>query len=530
MLKKLCCFLLPLLLSLSALAQKPAEEREGEVTFLTSRNVYVKFAETEGISVGDTLYTAQGAPCLVVTNKSTTSCVCVRLGESSLEKGSKIRCVIPEQVAETEAIEPEDAYVPVSDSTTASTDRTHKQRIRGRLSASSYSNLASDRDDRNRLMTRLWLRADHINDSKFSFLAQINYRQIIPTATERFNNARTSFLNVYNLAVRYDADSTLSLTLGRSINAKISSLGAIDGLQAEKYFGKFYVGAILGTRPDIENHGFNANLLEYGAYVGTEIRNQKYYGQSTIGLIEQRNAGQIDRRYAYLQHSGTIMRNLTLFSSLEMDMYQRVNGVSSSTIRLPNLFVSGTYRFGRKVNLMLSYDSRKRLLFYETFQTDIERLINDDLARQGIRARINVRPVKYLTLGASFANRFQSDQQNQSDNIHGYAAYSKLPMVGGRLSASFTLNRSNYLETQVVSIRHQRVLIKNKLDGSFFYRLAGYTFENSPNQRQQHYFGTNLGLNVNRQWALRLAAERADFNQEANYRIYFRVIRRFFGN
>lgn len=530
----LLSFLLSFLFCLT-LEQAYTQNLSGKVSFVTAKNVYVSFDRTDDISIGDTLsISSSGEACLLVSNKSSSSCVCVRIGPCELEKGTAISFSQkrnpqvnpitedePKEIVEEVILDPD----PESSQGVEENSRPEES-IRGRISVSEYSNLASQRDDRHRFMSRLSLTADHINHSKFSFETFINFRQFIPTNKENFDPA-TTFFRVYNLAVRYEVDPSFSIVLGRRINPKIASLGAIDGLQVEKSFGKLYVGAIAGARPDISDHRLNPNLLQYGGYVGTATNDKNFYSQTTLGAIEQRNRGNVDRRYAYFQHSSTIARRLTLFSSLEMDLYRSVNGVRSNEIRLPNLFISAMYRVGRKVNLTLSYDSRKQILYYKTFQTDIERLLDDDLARQGIRARINIRPIKYVLIGGSFSNRFQSDQQNQSDNIHAFATWTKIPKIGGRLSATYNTNSSNYLTSNILSVRHSRSLAKKKLNADVYYRLADYTFVNSEAARRQHYYGLNLSYRFAKKLVFTIAGERTDFNGETNYRIYTRIIKRF---
>lgn len=517
-----------------ASAQSTPGPINGTVSFVTSRNVYVTFENTDLVRIGDTLRLGD-APCLLVTNKSSSSCVCQVINACEVSKGDEVslRPSEPSQ-GETETeqentapvVSEEENEVEESNDEEEAPESPYKENIRGRISVSDYSFIASDRDDRHRLMSRFALTAEHINNSKFSFESFLTYRHIIPTDTAAIK-VNTSFFRVYNLAVKYEVDPSFSLVLGRRINPKTASLGAIDGLQIEKYFGKSYLGAIVGSRPDIGNFSFNPNLLEYGGYVGRSSDNKHFYSTTTLGVIEQRNRGKIDRRYAYFQHYSTVARKLTLFSSMEMDMYSSVNGVSSSELRLPNLFLSATYRPVRKVNVMLSYDSRKRILYYETLQTEIERLLNDDLARQGIRARINVRPIRYLSVGGSYGKRFQSDQQNKSDNVHAYVTLTRVPGIGGRFGLTYNNNASNYLTSNIYAARYSRPFINNKLNVGVYYRYVDYFYKNSETARTQQYIGTNLSYKFARTLVCTIAGEMAEFNGETNYRIYTRLIKRF---
>ena len=55
------------------------ENLKGQVSFVSTKNVYVKFKSTAGIAVGDTLFPnldGQLIPVLTVDNLSSLSCVC----------------------------------------------------------------------------------------------------------------------------------------------------------------------------------------------------------------------------------------------------------------------------------------------------------------------------------------------------------------------------------------------------------------------------------------------------------------------
>ena len=148
---------------------------------------------------------------------------------------------------------------------------------------------------------------------------------------------------------------------------------------------------------------------------------------------------------------------------MELDLYSEVDGVTVNDIRLTNLYISARYRISRKVNLMLSYDSRKRILYYQTFQSEIDRLLDDNLARQGLRARLNIRPFKFISAGFNYTKRFRTSELNKSNNIYGYVTWTRIPTLEGRLSLSYNRNESNYLLSNIGSIRYSRDLVKNKL-------------------------------------------------------------------
>jgi len=461
----------------------------GEVSFVTSNNIYVRFDDTSLIKIGDSLRIDghKGEPCLLVNSKSTTSCVCRFLDDCEITKGEKVIFIVPKRVNVSLVSEekPKSTAEPVE---LEQADLLYPQEITARISASTYSLVANNREDRHRLMSRLSIDANHINDSKFSADVYMNFRQILNQGSTSSiqNNTR---LRVFNFGVNYEASPTLNVTLGRNINPKIASLGAIDGLQAEKQFGHSYVGAIIG--------------------------------------IEQRGNGEIDRRYTYLQHSSTLFKKLNLFASAEMDIYSKMDLVAKNELRLTNLYTSVRYRFSRAVNAMVSYDARKRIIYYETYRSDLEQLLDDDLARQGFRTRVNFRPIKNVYTGFSYSKRFQSDQQNQSDNIYGYFTLSKTPYIEGRSSLSYNRNQSNYLLSNIASFRHSRTFMRNRLNTDLYYRFVHYDYANINDSLLQHFVGADVSYNITRTLLFSVTGEYSMYNDSKNYRIYTRIIQRF---
>ena len=129
-----------------------------------------------------------------------------------------------------------------------------KEKIKGRVSVASYSNF-SDYQNWHRMRYGVSFRGYNLNDSRFSVESYTTFRHRL---NDTINIADA--LKVYALSVKYDFDKNSSITLGRKINPKFSSIGAIDGLQFEKGLGKISLGLIAGTRPDIRDYSFNPNL------------------------------------------------------------------------------------------------------------------------------------------------------------------------------------------------------------------------------------------------------------------------------
>jgi hypothetical protein len=179
------------------------------------------------------------------------------------------------------------------------------------------------------------------------------------------------------------------------------------------------------------------------------------------------------------------------------------------------------------LSFFVSYDSRRRIIYYETLRTEIERLLADDEARQGIRSRVNIRPFKYTSIGLSYAKRFQASNQNKSDNINGYFNYSKLPGIGGRISVNYNLNQSNYNESNVLSIRHSRSLIKRKLQGDFYFRMSKNNYIGSENTTEYNYYGASFSYRLSKSLRFSLLSELSTTKERRNIRLNTKLIKRF---
>jgi len=509
----------------TCLGQGQAKAQQGKVTFITSNNVYVRFDDTKSISVGDTLKLSRSntlTPCLIVKNKSSTSCVAVLVNGCDVKVGEQMVYVPLPSVA---------APIIEEGSATKSEDKpigkpVGGRKIRGSISAASYSTLSADNGNTTKAMYRFSLSAPHINKSKFSFETYMTYRQTFQSA-DNTSSQPADIFNVYGLAIQFDASPSLSFVLGRRINPKISSIGAIDGLQVEKSVGNFFAGIVGGFRPDVIDYSFNPHLLQYGGYIGVKSEANNFYSATTLGLMEQNNQGNTDRRYGYFQHSSTISQNVNVFAAFELDLYNQVNADSIGDPRLTNLYVSAAYRVGRKLDFSLSYSSRRQILYYETLKTEIERLLDDDIARQGLRLSVNARPVNHVGLGVSYSKRFQQNDLNNADNINGYASWSKIPWIGGRLYVNYNRNTSNYMQNNIVSFRHSRTLVKTKLEGEVYFRMVDYDYFDSETIVKQQYYGASLSYRIAQKLTIHALGELAATEEYNNYRVNARLTKNF---
>ena len=86
--KHLITIILTLIVFCSLSGQEGVATMNGVVTFKASKNIYVRFSNTDEIRIGDTLYTNKNgiiSPCMKVSKKSSSSCICLPLFDCSVD-------------------------------------------------------------------------------------------------------------------------------------------------------------------------------------------------------------------------------------------------------------------------------------------------------------------------------------------------------------------------------------------------------------------------------------------------------------
>ncbi len=514
-------------------AQDLTGSLEGSVTYITSQSVYVKFPSTARINSGDTLSVMQaGKPiqALVVKDLSSTSCVCTPVLSIKLSVADRIIFIpkndrpssipvtplppLSQVQADTSSsaeitMVPEQAFPVKKDSPVDTTVNEkpalnkRKATVNGYFQVASYSNFSNlDADFNQRMKYTLSLNLKNIGGSGLSaetymcFVhSNTNWDQI---QSDLFNG-----LKIYNLSLNYEFNKTFRLWFGRKVNPKVSNMGAVDGLQFEMRFRPLTVGIIAGSRPDYRNYGFNFNLLQFGAYLFNEFPTRNGPVQTTLAFIQQNNDGKTDRRFVYLQHANSLIKNLTFFGSVEFDFYRQVLTPEDSSFKqnnspkLSNLYLSLNYRILQKATISLSYSARQNVIYYETYKNFLDKLLDTETL-QGYSLQVNYRPVKNLTIGASGAYRFQKNDPRSTKNASIYITYNQIPWLGVAMTGSFTWLETAYLTGKVYSLGISRDLAAGKLFAGLNYRYVDYRYSSLDMGLPQNMAEVNLTWRIYR--------------------------------
>lgn len=521
--------------------QTVPENLSGNVSFISNQNIYVKFKSTEGIAVGDTLYSSRNGtlvPALIVNNLSSSSVV----GTPLIQSVFSIADVLVARVKSGgKKIEPEELKVvpvaaiisvPEADSVPPATvNSDYTQRIRGSISANSYTDLSNTvADNSQRYRYTFSLDAANISSSKFSVESYMSFKYKAGQWQAVQDNI-FSALKIYNLAVRYDLNKTTKISVGRRIDPKISNIGAMDGVQFEKTTGRFGFGALIGSRPDYQDYSFDFSLFQYGAYAGFSTKTPGSYSESSMAFMQQTNSGKTDRRFVYFQHSNTLVKNLYFFGTGEVDLYQLVtdslnNEKSNNNLSFTGIYLSLSYRPGSKLSVSGSYDARKNVVYYETYKTYVDRILEDEL-RQGFRALASYRITRDLTFGLQAGYRYLKSDRHPSRNIYGYFTYSNVPGVNISATVSSTFLESSYINGNIYSLNLSRNFSKGKIYTGVGYRYVDYRLPESSLDMVQNIGELNISWQIFEKTSMSVSYE-GTFEQEHKYnRIYLQLRKRF---
>ena len=533
-----CANALFFLLAFSLLrAQENRNDIVGKVSFISTQNVYVRFKSTDGISVGDTLFmSSEGKQIAVlkVTGLSSTSCVCTSISDVTLPVDHLIiaRAKSGNEKAVSTPVKDDVPIVAVTSVTDSSSkpisaEKGPRQDIRGSISANSYSDFSdTGLPDSYRFRYSLSLDARNIADSKFSLESYMSFRH----KAGEWDTIKSNIFNglkIFNLAARYDLNESTRFALGRKINNRIASIGAIDGFQAEKSFGNISIGAVAGFRPDYADFGFNSSLFEYGAYMGLDTKGANGYSGNTIAFMQQMNNSVTDRRFLYFQHSSSLAGKVSLFSTFEVDLYKLENDQPKSTFDLTSFYFSLRYRVTNKLSLSGSYDTRENVMYYETYKTFIDRVLEEE-RRQGFRLQADYSVNDYIIVGVNSGYRYLKSDPDPSKNINGYLTFRQIP--GMKLFSSTisgTYLTTSFIDGWIAAINLSRYFLDGKVQPGLGFRYVNYDLPENGIKIIQNIAELNLSVNITKKLYFSVNYE-GTFEASAKYnRIYLQLRQRF---
>lgn len=521
----------------SGLSAQEKKEIKGTVSYVTSQNVYVKFLSTTGLEKGDTLMAAREGrqvPALLIENLSSISCVCRPLLEREFKTGEVIiaeRKNLVEQEEELEEQPPTEddpgvVGVPDVQESEDTEKAKRKQDIYGRIGISSYSSFTNEEDgDNHRMRYVVSVNGKNISGSRAGFESYIAFTH----RDEQWDLIQANIyegLKVYGLSVDYNFRDDSRVWLGRKINPKLSSMGAVDGIQFEKSFGNFSAGAIVGSRPDLEDYSYNADFFQAGAFLAHEKQSGNKFFQSSVAVVDQENKWNTDRRFLYVQHSNSLLKDLFLFVSGEVDLYERIEGVEKNTFNFTNAYLSLRYKLRKNLRFSASYSARNNIIYYETYKDFIQKLIEYETL-QGFRFSAHYRPFSKLSLGARAGYRYRKDDDSPTRNLYAYMAYNRIPYLQMNATFSATLLETSYIDGKVFGLFLNRDILKGQVYAGLSYKYTDYAYLGAEDPVVQHSAELSVRWKVMKKLYLSVNNEFVMEDQRNFDRLYLSLNQRF---
>jgi hypothetical protein len=464
--------------------------KKGKVGYVSSQFVYVNFQNTDGINEGDTLFIKSKnkiVPALIVRHLSTSSAACERMLDQNFKQDLVIYAKsIDQQIITTQTEKPQ-ILIPVTNSqpieesrvTSVTKNKKSSTEISGRYSIQSYTDLNNldQAYEYQRWRHSLRFSAQNIGNSGLSLSTYTIFSYRVDQWSSVSSNLGKA-IKIYDLNLNYRFAKSTQLWLGRYLNTKISNISVIDGLQFENGFSFLTLGLVVGSRPDFTNFGLNTKLFEYGVYLNRIDTIGTAFMENTISIFEQTNDFKTDRRFVYFQHTNNILSHTYLFASAEVDLYKRINNIPESDFSLTSLYVSGRYAPIRQLSFSLSYDERKNVIYYETFKSLSDSILENEM-RKGLRARAVVRPFNNVSLGLQYGYRFKQSDAKPVDNYGGNLSFTMIPFIEASTTFNFNRIHSSYVDGYVYSVNLYKSFMSISSDFSIGFRKTDYTFVNS---------------------------------------------------
>ena len=533
MIKKVIYITILLPLSLILSQKVNLEKKTGVITFITSQNIYVRFEDTKNITKNDTLYDKDLQALIVVQHISSNSCSGLSIAKHDVKVGDEViafykkdKYTNSKSISESPILEKNQAAIQ-SETHAVLKKNQFIKRISGNVSVSSYTNKSNGprSADFQNWRYNISVNADTIANSDLFFSSYINFSYRADRWSE-IKNSISEALKIYDLSLKYEFLPKTSLTLGRKINFKTSSLGAIDGLQFETNFQNLCVGIIAGAHPSFNDYGLDMKMFEYGGYINRIDSLGSYSFQNTVGVFEQTNNFITDRRFLYFQNITNISTDMSLFVSSEFDMYKRKNGSVQNVFDMTSLFANYSYNPANWIGFNFSYDARKSVIYYESFKTFADSIL-ESATRKGLSFRINLRPINYLWISSNYNYRFSEDDPRPSKNFGININYLQVPIINSGINCSYNRIEAGYVTGNYYSGYINKDILKGLINISAGYKYIDYIFTSGNYNFQQKI--ANLDFSIRPIASMYFSASyEGTFQEKTTYsRLYLNASLRF---
>ncbi len=470
------------------------------VKYISAEAVYVDAGREDGLAIGDTLKVVRRrrlVALLVVEHLASRSAACrvlrrggrIRVGDVVLFRGtisgrpppagrSKQGQKSPEKQAE---LGPGGSRRPVARRTVR---RPSANRISGDFALQTYWQRDMQGGGLSTLEPSLSGRLVVRNLGGTGMMLRLRHRSRL---YHRSRSAGSAIPNnewthrLFEIALLFDSEhSPVEFGIGRVLSPHIRGIGYIDGAHfAVKVRRNLSIGVAAGTEPTGDSGSFGLAQKKYGAFL--TYRAGAYDSRrlsSTLALSGSYDSGHVSREFIYIQNDYWLARRLSLYQSVEIDINRKWRrAAQGQRFTFSNLYVTANLTLTRFAALNLSFDARRNVRTYETFDTPDS--LFDSTVRRGVNAGLSLRLPAHMTMRSNGGVRFGNGGRRNTV----FASFSydlrQFPGPGHAVSV-----RLSYFDSQftrgyrpVLSYRFPvaRRLSVNLSGGGYLYRTGDHT-------------------------------------------------------
>ena len=248
--------------------------------------------------------------------------------------------------------------------------------------------------------------------------------------------------------------------------------------------------------------------------------------RTTLAFFNQTNNMVTDRRFAYIQHSNSLLKNVDFFGSAEVDLYGVKNNQPVTTFNLTSTYLSLRWSAFQNLSMAVSYDARKNIYYYETYKNYVDSLLDKE-TRQGFRFQLNYQPFNHLSWGGNAGYRLATATSNKSLNGYSYLTYSQIPFIDASITISATALKTNFLTGIIYGAALSRDFFDGKFNAELSYQNVNYTFTTTT-QLLEKSADLNLSWRMTRKlfFTMDLQAMK-DTNSNLQGTLFFNITQRF---
>jgi hypothetical protein len=179
-----------------------------------------------------------------------------------------------------------------------------------------------------------------------------------------------------------------------------------------------------------------------------------------------------------------------------------------------------------KLSFTGSYDARKNVIYYETFKTFIDRVLESEM-RQSLRLQADYRITGNLTVGLQSGYRFLKSDPHPSKNAYGYLTYYQIPGINISVTLSGTYLASSYINSKIAGVNITRDFFSGKFQTGIGYRYVNYRYPENLLTVNQNIAEMNLYWQFSRTMSFSMNYE-GTFDKQSTYNmIYLQIRKRF---